>query len=142
MSKWPFAASSNNTDSITVRRLHSTSMFCCSIAWIACAHSLNEAMSRTMKSRPLMPLPNPAAAMSALASLTATPFCSLFLPPCREYLSGFVHPERILPADVIGTEVVVGAEAFDVVVPNVVDFLPCHGQQWRVLLEDRLRLTD
>ena len=39
-SKCPLAVSSNHTDSTTVRRLHWTLSPSCSIAWIACAHSL------------------------------------------------------------------------------------------------------
>ena len=36
MSKLPELVSSNQTDSTTVRRLHSMFSACCNIAWIAC----------------------------------------------------------------------------------------------------------
>ena len=52
-SKLPVATSSNHTDSTTVRRLHSTLSVCCSIAWMACDHSLKLATSRTRKSSAL-----------------------------------------------------------------------------------------
>jgi hypothetical protein len=44
----PLAASSNRTDSTTVRRLHWTFSASFNIAWIACDHSLKIAMSRTI----------------------------------------------------------------------------------------------
>src|SRR5215471_2199265 len=40
-----------------------------------------------------------------------------------------VEPERVLPAHVIGAEIVVRPQALDVVVPDVVDLLPRHRQQ-------------
>ena len=71
MSKLPDLMSSNQTDSTTVRSLHSMFSDCCSMAWMACAQSLKVATSRTRKSSPLMPFAWPAAAIRALASLMA-----------------------------------------------------------------------
>jgi hypothetical protein len=46
-SNLPVLTSSNHTDSTAVRMVDSTLSVCCSIAWMACDHSLKLATSRT-----------------------------------------------------------------------------------------------
>src|SRR5215510_1224874 len=54
----------------------------------------------------------------------------------------FIQPERIEAHDVVDAKVVVRIVALDVVEPAVINLLPGHRQQGRVLFKDRLGLSD
>src|SRR5919197_275161 len=53
-----------------------------------------------------------------------------------------VQPDRIPTHHVVDPEVVGGIVTLDVVVPAVIDLLPGHGQQRRILLQDVLGLMN
>src|SRR5215831_19163059 len=60
----------------------------------------------------------------------------------REPLPLFVQPERVKEHDVIDPEVIRGVMPLDVVIPPVVEPLPGHREQRRVLLQDSFGLQD
>jgi hypothetical protein len=54
----------------------------------------------------------------------------------------FLQPEGIKAHDIVDAKVVVRIVTLDVVEPAVIDLLPGHREQGRVLFEDRLSLPD
>lgn len=53
-----------------------------------------------------------------------------------------VKPERIESSDIIDAEVMIRIVPFDVIEPAVINALPGHGEERRVLFHHGLRLPD
>ena len=74
----------------------------------------------------------------------AVPFREWSTPPegdARGWAS-LIEPDDIVAVDVVEAEILLRFQALHVVVPSVVDFLPDHWQQGRIVLHEFLGLAD